>query len=73
MASRASWRWRRIWRWTKAAQAATAAGALRAKLGGGFTFDLAQDLKPATVKGDVTFSVEQATARWRIWQRWPRD
>ena len=45
----------------KAAQAATAAGALRAKLGGGFTFDLAQDLKPATVKGDVTFSVEQAT------------
>lgn len=45
----------------QAAQAAAPASSLRAKLGGGFTFDLLADLKPGAVKGDLTFSVEQAT------------
>ena len=45
----------------QAEQAAALAGSCRAKLGGGFTFELTSDLKPASVKGDVTFTVEQAT------------
>jgi uncharacterized protein involved in outer membrane biogenesis len=45
----------------QAAQATVAAGSLRAKLGGDFTFELLADLKPASIKGDVTLNVEQAT------------
>lgn len=45
----------------QAEQAAVMAGSCRAKLGGGFAFELTPDLKPAAVKGDVTFTVEQAT------------
>jgi uncharacterized protein involved in outer membrane biogenesis len=45
----------------QAAHAAMAAGSVRAKLNGVFTFDLLADLKPGSVKGDVTFTVEQAT------------
>jgi hypothetical protein len=45
----------------QAARAPMAAGSVRAKLSGGFTFDLLADLKPGSVKGDVTFTVEQAT------------
>jgi len=45
----------------KAEQPAQLAGSLRAQLGGGFVFELTQDLKPASVKGDLSFTVEQAT------------
>jgi uncharacterized protein involved in outer membrane biogenesis len=45
----------------QAARATAAASSLRAKLGGGFTFELTADLKPGPVKGDGTFTVEQAT------------
>ncbi len=45
----------------KAAQATTPAGAFRAKLNGSFTFDLLADLQPASIKGQTTFTVEQAT------------
>ena len=45
----------------KAAQASAPAGSFRAKVGGSFTFDLLADLQPASVKGNTTFNVEQAT------------
>lgn len=45
----------------KAAQPSAPAGSFRAKVGGSFTFDLLADLQPASVKGNTTFTVEQAT------------
>lgn len=45
----------------KAAQASAPAGSFRAKVGGSFTFDLLADLQPASIKGNTTFTVEQAT------------
>lgn len=45
----------------KAARLATTASSLQARLGGQFTFDLAADLKPAAVKGGLSFTVENAT------------
>lgn len=45
----------------KAAQPDVAASSLKAKLGGQFEFDLAADLKPTVVKGDLSFSVADAT------------
>ena len=44
----------------KAAQPSAPAGSFRAKVGGSFTFDLLADLQPASVKGNTTFTVEQA-------------
>lgn len=45
----------------KAAQPAAPAGSFRAKVGGSFTFDLLTDLQPASIKGNTTLTVEQAT------------
>jgi hypothetical protein len=45
----------------KAAQPTAAAGALQAKLIGGFDFALTPDLKPASAKGSTTFTVEKAS------------
>lgn len=45
----------------KAAQTNAAAASLSAKLTGGFDFALTPDLKPASVKGSTTFTVNQAT------------
>ncbi len=44
----------------KAAQPPAAAGALQAKVQGGFDFALTPDLKPASTKGNVTLTVEKA-------------
>ncbi|MDD5139358.1 MAG: AsmA family protein [Verrucomicrobiales bacterium] len=43
-----------------AAQTNAAAGSLQAGLNGGFDFALTQDLKPASVKGSTSFTVNQA-------------
>jgi uncharacterized protein involved in outer membrane biogenesis len=45
----------------KAAQPPAAAGSLQAKLLGSFDFALTSDLKPASAKGNTTFTVEKAT------------
>jgi AsmA family len=45
----------------KAAQPSAATGALLAKLIGGFDFALTPDLKPASAKGNTTFTVEKAS------------
>ena len=45
----------------KAAHPSAPAGSFRDKVGGSFTFDLLADLQPASVKGNTTFTVEQAT------------
>ena len=45
----------------KAAQTNAAAAALSARLLGGFDFALTPDLKPASVKGSATFTVNEAT------------
>lgn len=45
----------------QAEQPPQASGALGAKLGGQVAFALTQDLKPASVTGDLNFTVEQAT------------
>ena len=44
-----------------AANAAGAAGSLQATLKGGFTFDLAKNLLPSSLKGDTTFTIEKAS------------
>lgn len=45
----------------KAAQSNAAAGALQADLKGGFDFTMTPDLKPASVTGNITFTVGSAT------------
>jgi hypothetical protein len=45
----------------KAAQTNTAAASMSAKLTGGFDFAFTSDLKPASVKGSTTFTVNEAT------------
>lgn len=45
----------------KGAQPSAPAGSFRAKVGGSFTFELLADLQPASVKGNTTFTMEQAT------------
>lgn len=45
---------------TKAAQGDSKGATLAAKLAGGFTFALAQDLKPTSLKGETMLAVEKA-------------
>lgn len=45
----------------KAAQPATAAGSLSAKLAGAFDFALTPELKPASARGKTTFTVDKAS------------
>lgn len=44
----------------KAAQPSAPPGSFRAKVSGSFTFDLLANLQPGSVKGNTTFTVEQA-------------
>lgn len=48
----------------KTAQPAAMASALKARLGGQFTFNLAADLKPTEGKGGLSCAVENATGDW---------
>ncbi len=48
----------------KTTQPSVGASALKGRLGGQFTFNLAADLKPTEVKGGLSFAVENATGAW---------